>query len=371
MASLPQSLATAQQITSQVGSMVPLGQISSVVQTLQNIQGFNPGAFSQLTGTIQSALTGFTQATSILQAFSSQSPIAAFTSALGATGLAGSSISQLAGTAATAYRQADSFLSNTPASMQSWQRLNSQRPSVEQSRQFNNAKSDYQFPKDIGKYWIFLGFESASYTSITGTSNPITSRRGTDSIILPVPMNLADVNRLEYQAVQLTNVAAQTAADIVSGASKTVGNIIGGLGQILTGATAVAGSLSGYNVNTAQTLKFVQPSLKNHTFSWKLVPSSPAEAKAIDNIIKAIKKNIYPTITGGGLVFKYPNLVNVILYNDNKMYRFKPAYVESFSVNFTPEGGPAFHKDEYPVAVQIDMQITENAVWTSDNRGSF
>ena len=371
MASLPKSLATAQQITAQVGSMIPLGQISSVVQTLQNIQGFNPGAFSQLTGTIQSALTGFTQATSILQAFSSQSPIAAFTSALGATGLAGSSISQLAGSAATAYRQADSFLSNTPASMQSWQRLNSQRPSVEESRAFNNQRAQHQFPKDIGKYWIFLGFESASISSITGTSNPITSRRGTDSIILPVPMNLSDVNRLEYQAVQLTNTAADLAVQGLAKASSGFEALIKNFSGVLGGVATVAGSLSGYNVNTAQTLKFVQPSLKNHKFSWKLVPSSPAEAKAIDNIIKAIKKNIYPTIMPGGLVFKYPNLVNVILYNDNKMYRFKPAYVESFSVNFTPEGGPAFHKDEYPVAVQIDMQITENAVWTSGNQGSF
>lgn len=371
MASLPQSLATAQQITSQVGSMVPLGQISSVVQTLQNIQGFNPGAFSQLTGTIQSALTGFTQATSILQAFSSQSPIAAFTSALGATGLAGSSISQLAGTAATAYRQADSFLSNTPASMQSWQRLNSQRPSVEQSRQFNNAKSDYQFPKDIGKYWIFLGFEVANISSITGTGTPVTKRKGSDTIILPVPMNLADVNRLEYQAIQLTNTAADAAVQGLSSKSEGFANIIKNVSAVLSGGAAVGGSLTGYSVNTAQTLKFVQPSLKNHTFSWKLVPSSPAEAKMIDNIVKVIKKNIYPTIMPGGLVFKYPNLVNVLLYNNDKMYRFKPAYVESFSVNFTPEGGPAFHKDEYPVAVQIDMQITENAVWTSDNRGSF
>ena len=369
MASLPQSLATAQQITSQVGSMVPLGQISSVVQTLQNIQGFNPGAFSQLTGTIQSALTGFTQATSILQAFSSQSPIAAVTSALGATGLAGSSISQLAGTAATAYRQADSFLSNTPASMQSWQRLNSQRPSVEQSRQFNNAKSDYQFPKDIGKYWIFLGFETASISNISGSKNAITSRRGSDTIILPVPMNLADVNRLEYQAVQTTSQTLQAALGTVSALSKPFAEIMGRFGQAASAGADVTSALTGFSLNTAQTLKFVQPSLKNHTFSWKLVPSSPAEAKMIDNIVKVIKKNIYPK--NMGLVFKYPNLVNVLLYNNDKMYRFKPAYVESFSVNFTPEGGPAFHKDSYPVAVQIDMQITENAVWTSDNQGSF
>lgn len=371
MASLPQSLATAQQITSQVGSMVPLGQISSVVQTLQNIQGFNPGAFSQLTGTIQSALTGFTQATSILQSFSSQSPIAAFTSALGTTGLAGSSISQLAGTAATAYRQADSFLSNTPASMQSWQRLNSRRPSVEESREFNNQKSDHQFPKDIGKYWIFLGFETASVSSLTGQANPVTSRTNKGSVILPVPMNLVDSNKLEYQKIEIGTLAATALGDIAMAGSKGLTDLVRQFGSFFSGAASVTGSLSGFNINTAQTLKFVQPQLKSHTFSWKLVPSSAAEAKAIDKIVKFIKFNIYPTITGGGLVYQYPNLVNVLLYNNDKMFRFKPAYVESFSVNFTPDGGPAFHKDSYPVAVQIDMTIQENSVWTTRDKDGF
>jgi hypothetical protein len=49
------------------------------------------------------------------------------------------------------------------------------------------------------------------------------------------------------------------------------------------------------------------------------------------------------------------------------MYFFKPAYVTGFAVNYTTEGGPAFHNDEYPVSVQIDMNITETAVWTRND----
>ena len=384
MASIPNAIATAKDVTTKVGAMIPLGQISSVVQTLQNIQGFNPGAFSQLTGTIQSALTGFTQASSILQAFSGQSPLSAFTNALSATGLAGSSISQIAGAAASAYQQADSFL-NTVSAAQSWQQLNSQRPSVEEAREANLVGGGLQFPKDIGKYWIYLGFEEANFGTIMGSSTAVYQRKGTGSVTLPIPMNLTDTNQLAYQPLSLTDQATSAlsgAASVVSGfagvknmaaglASKIgvdkLGDL-GGAGVIASAAAESAGALLGYALNTHQTLKFVQPTLKTHSLSWKLVPSSKEESEALHTIIRYIKSRIYPTTAAGGLAFQYPNLVNVYMYNGDKMYFFKPAYVQGFAVNYTTEGGPAYHKDEYPVSVQIDMTITETAVWLSTDR---
>lgn len=385
MASLPKSLATASQITTQVGAMIPLGQISSVVQTLQNIQGFNAGAFSQLSGTIQSALQGFDQASSIVQGFASGSPVQAFTSALSATGLAGSSISNIAGSAASAYRTADSFL-NTTASVQSWQRLNSQRPSVEESRATNLPNGGLQFPKDIGKYWIYLGFEEASFSTIMGSSNAVYKRTGKGSVTLPMPMNLADNNQLEYQPFSLTKAGVDIAGSLggvmggvgrlasmfgiqnTSNAPDAVSNFTSRLGSGVTAATQLAettGALTGIALNTHQTLKFVQPTLKQHAFSWKLVPSSKEESEAIHTIVQFIKSRIYPK--NMGLTFSYPNLVNVYMYNGDKMYFFKPAYVSGFAVNYTTEGGPAFHKDSYPVSVQIDMTIHETAVWTQND----
>jgi hypothetical protein len=384
MASLPNSLATAQQITQQVGAMIPLGQISSVVQTLQNIQGFNAGAFSQLTGTIQSALQGFDQASSIIQNFSSNSPVQAFTDALNATGLAGSSIGQIAGTAATVYRQADSFL-NGVSSVQSWQRLNSQRPSVEESRETNRVNDGLQFPKDIGKYWIYLGFERATFSSIKASGSPVNVKReNMGAVTLPPPMNLVDTNQLEYQSLSLTQAAlnmgsgAAAIAGAISGGTPGAGglsrlsgyasmNLTNALSQTTRATLEAAGALTGEALNTHQTLKFVQPTLKTHTFSWKLVPSNEDESKILQAIVNFIKSRIYPSISFGGLGFSYPDLVNVYLYNGDKMYLFKPAYVNGFAVNYTTEGGPSFHKNGYPVAVQIDMTITETAVWKNED----
>lgn len=385
MATQPNSLATVNDITTKVGAMIPLGQISSVVQTLSNLQGFNAGAFSQIAGTIQSALQGFDQASSIVQGFAEGSPVQAFTDALSATGLAGTSISNIAGAGASAYRQADNFLSATGAA-QSWQRLNSQRPSVEEARATNLPNGGLQFPKDMGKYWMYLGFEEASFSTIMGSSNAVYQRKGKGSVTLPLPMNLSDANHLEYQPFSLTSAATSIAGGI--------GDVVGGLGRVASmfgikntknapdavsdftskfssGAGAVqklaetTGALTGIALNTHQTLKFVQPTLKQHSFSWKLVPSSKEEAQAIHTLIQYIKSRIYPK--ADGLTFSYPNLVNVYMYNGDKLYFFKPAYVTGFSVNHTTEGGPAFHKDGYPVSTQIDMNITETAVWTQND----
>ena len=284
MASLPNSLATASQITQQVGAMVPMAQISSVVQTLSNIQGFNAGAFSQLAGTIQSALSGIDQATSIVQNFAGGSPIDAFVNTLNTVGLAGSSVSQIAQAAGSAYQQADSFL-NSQA--QSWQKLNSQRPSVEQSREINSlSNSNFIFPLDIGKYWISLSFEQVDYNSVMGSQKAYYQRNPRGSIILPVPMNLTDVNKLDYKPISLTSAVTQPIMDAVTKTASSLGGISAAISDALKGGYDSASALTGLAVNTHQTLKFNQPVLKDHSFTWKLVPSSPQESYQLKVIIE-------------------------------------------------------------------------------------
>jgi hypothetical protein len=219
---------------------------------------------------------------------------------------------------------------------------------------------------DIGKYWISLSFEEVSFPTVMGSQNAYFRRKPTDSIILPVPINLVDTNRLLYKPISLT---ART-TEAVIGAASILGRIGGSLagfvdrvGAVTSAGVDAASAVTGLTVNTHQTLKFEQPTLKDHNFTWKLVPSSPEESLRLKEIIDRIKANIYPR--KNAYVFRYPNLVKVALFNGHQLFLFKPAYVQGFSVNYTTEGGPAFHKDEYPTSVQIDMSITENAVWTS------
>jgi hypothetical protein len=359
-------LTSATTLASQVGAFTPLAQISSVVQSLQNLQGFNPGQFAQISGSIQSALQGFSEASSILSNFAGNSPIGAITSALNSTGLAGSSIAGIAQAGASAYQAADSFL-NSVQQADSFSRLSSRRVSVEATREQNKI-SNYQFPLDIGKYWISLEFVKVGFATTWGAGPVTEASKG--GVILPVPTNLQDSDSLEYSAVPLTDKMGSAATN---GLSAIFGGKMNAVDQskvdrISSAVSAVrdiaeaGGTITGVAVNTNQILKFNQPTLKSHTFSWRLVPSTPQEAKAIHNIIQYVKSRIYPAANMA--VFKYPDLVKVALYNSDQMYLFRPAYVRGFSVTYNPDG-QAFHRDRYPLAVQIDMQIQENSVWTS------
>lgn len=359
-------LTSATTLATQVGALTPLAQISSVVQSLQNLQGFNPGQFAQIAGSIKSALQGFSEASSILSNFAGNSPIGAITNALNATGLAGSSIAGIASAGANAYRQADSFLSGVQQA-DSFARLSSRRPSVEQTRQ-NNQVADsarLQFPNDIGKYWISLEFVKSEFLTTVGAQASPVKETSKGGVILPVPINLQDSDSLEYSAISLTDTLLGAGAATAQMSEKVNSALEGGTGkliQALKGAAEAAGTVTGYAINTNQILRFNQPTLKTHNFSWRLVPSSPQEAKNIHSIIMFIKSRIYPAANLA--VFKYPYLVKVVLYNKQQMYLFRPAYVKGFSVTYNPDG-QAYHRDRYPVAVQIDMQIQENSVWTS------
>ena len=358
-------LTSATTLASQVGAFTPLAQISSVVQSLQNLQGFNPGQFAQISSSIQSALQGFSEASSILSNFAGNSPIGAITSALGSTGLAGSSIAGIAQAGASAYQAADSFL-NSVQQADSFSRLSSRRVSVEQARVENKQaeNSQLQFPSDIGKYWISLEFVKVGFATTWGAGPVTETSKG--GVVLPVPLNLLDSDGLEYSAIRLSD----NATDLATGA---LGFAFGdkfkdfqdsNVAKMATAAGQAAGTITGQAVNTNQILKFNQPILKSHSFSWRLVPSTPQEAKNIRDIIMFIKSRIYPA--AGMAVFKYPDLIKVALYNSDQMYLFRPAYVKGFSVTYNPDG-QAFHRDGRPVAVQIDMQIQENSVWTSQD----
>lgn len=357
-------LTSATTLASQVGAFTPLAQISSVVQSLQNLQGFNPGQFAQISSSIQSALQGFSEASSILSNFAGNSPIGAITSALNSTGLAGSSIAGIAQAGASAYQAADSFL-NSVQQADSFSRLSSRRVSVEEARVANKQaeNSQLQFPSDIGKYWISLEFIKVGFATTWG-AGPVneTSKGG---VILPVPLNLQDSDSLEYSAISLTDKASQAAGavtNLITNKFKDFQN--SNIGQLIGAGGEAGGALTGIAVNTNQILKFNQPTLKSHSFSWRLVPSTAKEAKNIHDIIMFIKSRIYPA--AGMAVFKYPDLVKVALYNKDQMYLFRPAYVKGFSVTYNPDG-QAFHRDKHPMAVQIDMQIQENSVWTSQD----
>jgi hypothetical protein len=52
------------------------------------------------------------------------------------------------------------------------------------------------------------------------------------------------------------------------------------------------------------------------------------------------------------------------------LYSFKPCFIESFSLDYTPSQVPAFYRrSSAPVEVVMTMNLIENEIWTAGDFG--
>lgn len=286
------------------------------------------------------------------------------------------------------------------------QPLNQSNP-YEKIRDDETQIARMQFPQDMGLYYIAFQFAKygPSYSSAASGLlsipadywNNVTSAVGIDArasslrelgntfglgpidaeIALPMPPNLVDDQQLDYNAQNLTNVAA---AGITNLATKAIGAVSGQMaGQIASTAAGVAGSLMQYQsiftgqaVNPFLAMMFTGPRFKTHQFGWRFSPKNESETDSIVAIVNSFKANALPEQWGaGGAVFAYPKVCLISLYPDKartQMYKFKPAVIQQVSVNYAPSGTPAFFAgSNAPAEIELKIQLSEISVWTRND----
>lgn len=132
---------------------------------------------------------------------------------------------------------------------------------------------------------------------------------------------------------------------------------------------------AGTFLNPKATLSFEGVELKTHNFNWTVAPKSPPESENLREVIRTIKKNILPQYIEGGEIsqramFRYPSMVDIFFIgiDDNYYYKFKTAMVQTFNVNYTPNGVSVL-KGGRPAAVQMQMGLMESDIHTSEDYG--
>lgn len=379
-----------------------LSNITSVIQSLSNLQAVNPAAFAQFQSQISSLLSGFDAASNLLN---SVGGFAQGLQDLATTPLSPSTIQDLADSVNNIANQIDNVntLSNIPG-----RTVQSNRTSVQSSTR-NQQTSIYKYPSNLGKYWFGFGFSQYYFSSKFGGFGggyPVISSAPSNLILMPLPVNLTDQFQIAFSEFkpgeEVKNVllgAIRGAVQPFTGGTTPNREASPGLGAPTTGgmggraaigmaaAGALAGALSsglstaakigmasaGVAINPATTLLLEGPMLKDHVFKWRLSPSSEQESKVLNDIVKRIKLDISPGLGYSGLLLDYPKIINCYMYNAEKMYFYKPAMVTSFAVDYTPSG-PAFFKSPnddtkggYPVELEITMVIKELEAWLSSD----
>ena len=277
-----------------------------------------------------------------------------------------------------------------------------------QSEYAQQYQESLTFPNDLvltnETPYITFKFENYKKRSIYETVRTETvDRNGT--IRLPIPRNLQDSFSVTYNQENLgPGIGAATnailegrdagAAAGVVGAAQVPGGLAlqfgeavlrrainpaanpGFLGQAAAVAAEGAGSVfnavqsvSGVTPNPFQTILFKNPNFKKHQFSWSFVPKEQSESEKLRKIVETFQYHMLPGISKtASIFFTYPGIVRIFLNpNTNYLYKFKPCVVESFSVNYAPNGPAFYRKTTAPAALTVNITFQEVELWTKND----
>ena len=292
------------------------------------------------------------------------------------------------------------------------------------------------FPSDLGEF--FMSFEFYDYRTLGQLQKQSTSatknveitrniynankdnvqnaiKNSKDAfarISLPIPANLVDHFRVEYQTTSL-GLPAGIAGEIGQGfndlsdgiftpqqkqllsdvQNTTSGNTDsqGFLSQLrdntgaqLTARVGLMGAAdwiqdlydlsSGVATNPNLAVLFKGPTLKQHTFSWKFAPRSQKESESIRKIIAILKRAMHPRKLNNSTsaLLKYPSecLAQFHGPKENFLYPLRPTVVEDVVVNYAPNGTlSTFQETHDTTAYEITIMLQETSYNTRESFG--
>ena len=288
------------------------------------------------------------------------------------------------------------------------------------ARAANGFSGSLAYPVDRPlKHGIVFVFRSYDYSTVDQVVKP--GGRVGGSVSLPLPTNIQDsydvnVNQFELGATSalaadlLTGNTSGLQSDIRSLTSSLTGgqnlpqgttaSDLGQAGTALLQTLKAAGAFAGRNlldtigldgisagidvaggtvVNPHVALRFEGVNLKQHSFEWTLSPQSQREADQIKSIANKIRSAAAPSYAGGKgssslsrALLNYPDLVDIwfVGLDQSYFYYFKPAMIQNFTVNYTPNG-VAIAKGGQPAVVNMSMTLTEASINTREDFAQY
>ncbi len=110
--------------------------------------------------------------------------------------------------------------------------------------------------------------------------------------------------------------------------------------------------------------------IREFQFQFKLIATSPEEARTIQKIIKHFRKELYPKgfpatfgTASADIGYHFPNAFKITFKfqgrRNKNLPKIKPCYLRSFSTTINPTGG-SFRNDGQPNEIDISMAFVEH-----------
>ena len=145
----------------------------------------------------------------------------------------------------------------------------------------------------------------------------------------------------------------------------TVAKALEGAGA--TGAVAAKAIASGETTNNRTEMKFEGIDRRSFQFSFRLLPRSPEEASAIQEIVTLFRYHSMPGFTDDmlGRTLKAPSTFDIQYYPQEHLHRIGTSALEAVDVKY---GGdrPQFFKDNQPTETELTLTFKELDIVTRE-----
>jgi len=262
-----------------------------------------------------------------------------------------------------------------------------------------NGSSNLKYPSDLGSaksnyYVLFeinvqeksqIEFGSTAYSTTPGGSSSESStvavpraptRRLAGTIALYMPASLELTHKANYAEAEIGAIAAGSlgALKMITGEGfSTAGigdaikneaarGVFGALEQAgVTGAKAASEIQRGVVTNNRAEMKFEGIDRRAFSYTFKMLPKDPAEAQAIENIVRTFRYHSMPEISGAsgaGRTMIIPSTFNITYKPDIHLHKVGECVLETVSVKYGGER-PQFFRDHQPVETELTLQFKE------------
>jgi len=256
--------------------------------------------------------------------------------------------------------------------------------------------------QDVIKFNM-VKYSPRKFKSGEGTINPIQERRGiTDQLIigsvyLPIPGGISDTNSVTWGSDTMdpiqsalanvalsaiggggsagANAAAGSSEDIASQAADAKTWVQNYFAQAATGTTNLLSRTQGAITNPNMELLFSGPTLRPFSFTFKLSARGTKDRDAIRQIIRFFKQGMAVQRTQSQLFLKAPHTFKIQYLHKTKDHSYlnliKECALQSFTVNYTPEGNYMTFADGMMTSYEISMQFQELEPIFNDDYGNL
>jgi len=136
--------------------------------------------------------------------------------------------------------------------------------------------------------------------------------------------------------------------------------------KLPAGYAAAGGQALQTGLNPGTRLLFDQPSMRAFSFSFKLIPTSEAEAKQIRTIVENFRFQMYPReidlSPGIPVGFEFPNIYRIqfgMTDGTLKVPKIQYCYLKDVQAAYNSTSGGVFFEDGHPTEIDLNLTFLE------------